>query len=237
MALSACNEEADNISNNSYHELTDADFLPGSANINANSPTIDPAVSRLEFPHIKESGTQVLVNRTGETVNYCVEWDTEKMSQRYSCYQMDAQLGAKRTSRYYPSGGELQYPFDDRIATYFNHADPFYSTGYDHGHICPSADRLYSAAANKQTFLHVFPYACIESVDLWLHVGQEEGLLVGCRRSTDSMQAYGKTWRNRYANGTWQDSARSSTSVRVAPSRIPTTCPTPTRRWLVRVAS
>lgn len=153
MALSACNEEADNISNNSYHELTDADFLPGSANINANSPTIDPAVNRLEFPHIKESGTQVLVNRTGETVNYCVEWDTEKMSQRYSCYQMDAQLGAKRTSRYYPSGGELQYPFDDRIATYFNHVDPFYSTGYDHGHICPSADRLYSAAANKQTFL------------------------------------------------------------------------------------
>lgn len=133
MALSACNEEADNISNNSYHELTDADFLPGSANINANSPTIDPAVNRLEFPHIKESGTQVLVNRTGETVNYCVEWDTEKMSQRYSCYQMDAQLGAKRTSRYYPSGGELQYPFDDRIATYFNHVDPFYSTGYDHG--------------------------------------------------------------------------------------------------------
>ena len=154
MALSACNEEADNISNANFHQLTDADLLPSASNTNANDPSIDPAVSRLEFPHIKESGTQVLVNTTsGEIVNYCVEWDTEKMSQLYSCYQMDQAYGAKRTSRYYPGVGEIQYPFDDRIANYFNHNDPFYYSGYDHGHICPSADRLYSAPANKQTFL------------------------------------------------------------------------------------
>ena len=154
LTLVACNEESDNISNSSYSPLTAEDFLPSSSNVNANDPSIDPAVSRLEFPHIQSSGTQVLVNRTGETVNYCVEWDTEKMSQLYSCYQMDQAYGAVRTSRYYPSGGgELQYPFDDRVSNYFGHNDPFYSTGYDHGHICPSADRLYSAAANKQTFL------------------------------------------------------------------------------------
>ena len=152
--LVACDEEADNISNSNYHPLTEEDFLPSSSNTNANAPSIDPAVSRPEFPHVKESGTQVLVNTTGETVNYCVEWNNEKMTQRYSCYQMDAAYGAKRTSRYYPSEpGELQYPFDDRIASYFNHIDPFTSSGYDHGHIVPSADRLYSAPANKQTFL------------------------------------------------------------------------------------
>lgn len=154
LTLVACDEEADNISNANYHELTDADLLPGTSNTNANTPTIGSEVSRLEFPHIKESGTEVLINTTGETVNYCVEWDTEKMTQRYSCYQMDGQYGAKRTSRYYPSQpGETQYPFDDRIANYFNHIDPYSGSGYDHGHIVPSADRLYSAQANKQTFL------------------------------------------------------------------------------------
>lgn len=152
-ALVACDEEGDNISNANYSPLTEADFLPSASNTNANTPGNDRIASRLEFPHIQESGTQVLVNTTGETVNYCVEWNLEKMTQRYSCYQMDATYGAKRTSRYYPGPGELQYPFDDRIATYFNHIDPFTSTGYDHGHIVPSADRLYSAVANKQTFL------------------------------------------------------------------------------------
>lgn len=31
-------------------------------------------------------------------------------------------------------------------------ANAFAATGYDHGHICASADRLYSSQANEQTF-------------------------------------------------------------------------------------
>ena len=31
-------------------------------------------------------------------------------------------------------------------------ADPYKYNGYDHGHICPSADRLRSAESNYQTF-------------------------------------------------------------------------------------
>ena len=152
LAFTACEEEPDNIINASNMKLEASDLLPSSSNTNANVPGDNPTLSRLEFPHVKESGTQILVNEAGNEVNYCVEWDKEKMSQRYSCYQLNAKLGAKRVSRYIATGTELQYPFDDRVENYFNHTDPFYSTGFDHGHICPSADRLYSKLANVQTF-------------------------------------------------------------------------------------
>ena len=149
LTFTACTSDSED----EFTPLTDADFLPSSSNTNANDPSIDPVLSNPEFPRIKDSGTQILVNKTGNTVNYCVEWDTGKRSQRYSCYQMDNTLGAKRVSRYYPTQpGELQYPFDTRITDYFP-SDPFYSSGYDHGHIVPSADRLYSKEANIQTFL------------------------------------------------------------------------------------
>ena len=56
--------------------------------------------------------------------------------------------------------GNPQYPFDEDlqaiekktgIKMYWDD-DLFRGSGYDHGHICPSADRKYSKLANKQTF-------------------------------------------------------------------------------------
>ena len=61
----------------------------------------------------------------------------------------------QEVKRYYPntSKGETQYPFDpDLPASYYFGYDPFRGSSYDHGHICPSADRLYSSEANIQTF-------------------------------------------------------------------------------------
>ena len=56
--------------------------------------------------------------------------------------------------------GNPQYPFDEDLQaiekatgiTMYWDQDLFKSSGYDHGHICPSADRQYSTQANKQTF-------------------------------------------------------------------------------------
>ncbi|MBO6287887.1 MAG: DNA/RNA non-specific endonuclease, partial [Prevotella sp.] len=54
------------------------------------------------------------------------------------------------TSRYY---GDPQYPMDPDLPTsYYLDNDYYWGSGFDHGHICPSADRLYSAEANYQTF-------------------------------------------------------------------------------------
>ncbi len=136
-----------------FTPLTATSFLPGTNNANANDPVINPVLSRPEFPKIKNEETQILVYETDEGVNYCVEWNSTKRSQRYSCYQMDKATSAERTDRYIadPTKDEDQYPFEIRLTDYFP-SDPFWHTGYDHGHICPSADRLYSREANIQTF-------------------------------------------------------------------------------------
>jgi len=65
---------------------------------------------------------------------------------------------AKNVSRYSASNDGLllptsQYPNDpDLPAEYRLTTDPYKFSGYDHGHICPSADRLCSNEANYQTF-------------------------------------------------------------------------------------
>ncbi|MBR6962369.1 MAG: DNA/RNA non-specific endonuclease [Prevotella sp.] len=131
-------------------------------NANANNARQNADLGRLEFPHVKGGSSVVIVHkcllnsRTGETgVNYSVEWDAMKRAQRWSCYQMYASLRQSNTSRYYANTqkGEEQYPHDENLAyEYQLPSDPYWGSGYDHGHICPSADRLSSLDANYQTF-------------------------------------------------------------------------------------
>jgi endonuclease G len=127
------------------------------ANVNAN-PTTNPAYSLLEFPHVKGGNSMVIVHQAvlnSKTnlsgVNYSVEWDCNKKAQRWSCYEMYESIKASNTSRYYSDTD--QYPQDQSIPSQYRFAsDPFWGTGFNHGHICPSADRLGSADANYQTF-------------------------------------------------------------------------------------
>jgi len=136
-------------------------------NANKNVVGSENAVSRLEFPKLKGGNSIVIVHRTsGDTeydkdgVNYSVEWDCSKKSQRWSCYIMTAANKAKKTTRYY---GDPQYPEDpnldssqswdrDYISGSSFGTGASYDIKFDHGHICPSNDRLYSYEANYQTF-------------------------------------------------------------------------------------
>lgn len=128
-------------------------------NLNKNVVKADvpPEVTRLEFPRIREIGNNVVqVYRTkdsySEGVNYAIEWDIDLKSQRWSCYQMMAGYN-KGVGRYEGDPQYFNYTYFDR-----EHPSRYYSTDYispsiyEHGHICPSADRLYSVEANKQTF-------------------------------------------------------------------------------------
>ena len=127
-------------------------------NVNKNNAAEQPEVARLEFPSLKGGKSVVIVHKTNDSygLNFCTEWDYEKMSQRWSCYQMYKGYTGN-AGRY---EGNPQYPFDEDLQTiekatgitmYWDQ-DLFKSSGYDHGHICPSADRQYSTQANKQTF-------------------------------------------------------------------------------------
>ena len=131
--------------------------IPGIAeNKNKNLTSIYPEASRLEFPRLKGGSSLVLIHKTNDKygVNFSTEWDCTKKSQRWSCYQMHAGNTGGNTGRY-----QEGYPYDELLdfANYFTTGDgtpfdPFWNSGYDHGHICPSADRQYSKEANRQTF-------------------------------------------------------------------------------------
>ena len=131
----------------------------GKTEVNSNKNVVKAGVpsevTRLEFPRLRETGNNiVVVHKTSDSysngVNYSVEWDIEKKSQRWSCYQMMRGYQVTGISRYY---GDPQYPFDEDLPSYdYFGQDLFWGSGFDHGHICPSADRLYSDRANYQTF-------------------------------------------------------------------------------------
>jgi endonuclease G len=125
-------------------------------NVTPSTEKMQAALARLEFPRSSDNGQSLVVlhegrlnDRTGETgINYSIEWDNAKKAQRWSCYQMYASLlesNTSRTSSSYPN--DFFLPDDMQFS-----ADPYKSSGYDHGHICPSADRLSSEEVNAQTF-------------------------------------------------------------------------------------
>lgn len=123
-------------------------------NVNKNIVKDEAAVSRLEFPRLKGGRSIVIVYRTNDyskydndRVNYAVEWDCDKKSQRWSCYQMHKGYTGSYSR---VVDGYLNDPSlnkDDYWET-----DYIFGSGYEHGHICPNADRKYSYMANYQTF-------------------------------------------------------------------------------------
>jgi endonuclease G len=156
-----------------------------SVNTNKNTSGPKEAQTRYEFPKLKGGNNVVVVHQTtlndamGETgVNYCVEWDTEKHAQRWSCYILYDKINYKSGSnvdRYYvPSGGNLlptsQYPNDPDLPSLYQFTvDSYRGSGYDHGHICPSADRLRAKDANYQTFFmtNMQPQKNIFNAGIW----------------------------------------------------------------------
>jgi len=165
LILAACSKEEDIII-----ERNTTPSGGGNATVNLNKNTTGPAEAQslLEFPKLK-GGTSVVVvhravlnkNTQQEGVNYCVEWDPEIHSQRWSCYQLYSSINyhsSYNVARYYaPNDGtlspECQYPNDpDLPEEYRLTMDPFKGSGFDHGHICPSADRQRATECNYQTF-------------------------------------------------------------------------------------
>ena len=163
LTLAACSDDEGDIvigKNTKPKETT--------VNINRNTDGPNEAKYRLEFPHLKGGNNVVIVHRAvmnnslGDVgVNYCVEWDPSMTAQRWSCYQLYSSINYNtkyNVKRYYADNdGSLsascQYPNDpDLSPTYQMTADPYKYNNFDHGHICPSADRLRSSESNYQTF-------------------------------------------------------------------------------------
>ena len=80
-------------------------------------------------------------------VNFSVEWDCDKRSQRWTCYQMHKGYSGKysRESNFFFDATNLN------SNEYWGEYTRF--PGYDRGHICPSGDRTASKEMNAQTFV------------------------------------------------------------------------------------
>ena len=148
-------------------------------NTNKNLTTPYPEASRLEMPRLKGGKSILLVHKTNDKygINFSTEWDTQKKAQRWSCYQMYESNTGGNVGRYQDG-----YPYDDLLEYehYFLDAngyvfDPFRGSGYDHGHICPSADRQYTKEANRQTFFltNMQPQRNVFNAGVWADMEQQ----------------------------------------------------------------
>lgn len=109
---------------------------------------------RIEVPALK-SGNIFIQHSTKEgsdsVMNYCLEYDRTKWHSRWVAFRFDGNTRAKRVSRKDYSI-KPQYPADPKLNPNYALPDDASFNGYDHGHLCASADRLYSREGNDQTF-------------------------------------------------------------------------------------
>ena len=145
-------------------------------NTNANPTTANADYARLEFPRIKTTGNNLVIVHSTPAygINYSLEWDCDKKAQRWSCYEMDASnsvVNWKRSQWDNTSWHGDPFQIDPDIPeAYRTTKDDYFNSGYERGHICPSADRQNSKDANEQTFYlsNMQPQVHDFNVGVWL---------------------------------------------------------------------
>ncbi len=155
--LSSCNNNDDNSGSSSESSNTNCNLvlLEEFTNSISNSEGLKIA-QRLEVPKLKGTSNFFIIHKDGRIgVNYVTEWDMQKKSPRWSAYTMyyfsnnNTNISGN-ANRY---SGDPQYPYDEDMPNkYYWDKDYFWGSGYDHGHVVASADRLCSSNANYQTF-------------------------------------------------------------------------------------
>lgn len=148
---------------------------PSANNTNANPTAEDAALGRWECPRIKEEDNFVqLIRRTTDYgITYMIEWDKEKRSQRWTCFQMNNTNSVSNWKRKNwestPWGGDPFQVDPDLPANCRTELSQYSGSGYSRGHICASADRLMSKEANEQTFYlsNIMPQRSSFNVGVW----------------------------------------------------------------------
>lgn len=85
-----------------------------------------------------------------EVLDYCLEYDNEKYHSRWVAFRFDEVTRQKLVGRK-PYETRPQYPRDPLLSECYIDDDASFN-GFQHGHLCASADRLYSRDANDMTF-------------------------------------------------------------------------------------
>lgn len=135
---------------------------PAVGNANKNDASSNAYLARLEMPKTKD-GSKVITHTTDDYgVTFSLEWDSKIRAQRWTCYDLNKRNAAKNGNTrksLWPDGDpwdvDPDVPKSEQQATYSELSKSYYPGSndyYEKGHVCPSNDRLYTKAANKQTF-------------------------------------------------------------------------------------
>lgn len=122
------------------------------SNSTPNLGSIKAIKSRLEMPEMLDGNTFIchrLKLGKDSVINYCVEYDQKLHHSRWVAFRFDKALAERSTGRK-DYNEKPQYPKDPDCTSSLPDDASF--RGYDHGHLCASADRLCSEEANRQTF-------------------------------------------------------------------------------------
>lgn len=163
-----------------FHACSDEDIAPQQQkmpNENANgfvmngatenrSTNLTEIAKRLEIPRLKGGASNLFICHTIPTygVNYCMEYDCDRLASRWTAYQWYGGFSSNEASwnrnkwskgETYNGYGGTGDPFqpDPLIPREFRtELEDHRDNRYDRGHMLGSADRLNSKEANGQTF-------------------------------------------------------------------------------------
>ena len=159
-------EHADFYNENSGHE--GASYVLTETGANSAS-----FADRMEMPRLQQGDVLIVHQATdikGKPVNYSVAYLPTLHHSRWVAFRFDNAMKARSVSRkpYKDQpGGNPQYP-QDPLCSATTKSDASFN-GYDHGHLCASADRLCSRVANDQTFYmsNMSPQLASFNQDYW----------------------------------------------------------------------
>ena len=123
------------------------------ANANSNANYAYTSAQNLSVPHLNTRNIYkeyYVENADTAVFNYALEWNEGKLHSQWVAFEFNALTRQQVVSR-----SSIDFTWDYTIETEaivesYNHT----SDGYDRGHLCASADRLYSEEANAQTFYY-----------------------------------------------------------------------------------
>ncbi|MDO4707493.1 MAG: DNA/RNA non-specific endonuclease [Porphyromonadaceae bacterium] len=106
-------------------------------------------IKRLELPQRMEGANNLfVVHKSGDRVNYSLEYDTERRHARWVAFTLDNDNSSSRVRR------SDAWSWDPKLPKRYSTENWFRGSGYSRGHLVASEDRAYSQEANEQTFYY-----------------------------------------------------------------------------------
>lgn len=167
LLLCACSSDDDIRPSAPKHKNDNANgFVANGATENKATTNLTEIAKRLEMPRLKGGSSNLFIAHTIPTygVNYCMEYDCERLASRWTAFQWYAGFSSNESK-----WNRNSWKYGQTFNGYGGDGDPFqpdpliprdYQTTledhmnnrHDRGHMLGSADRLNTKEANGQTF-------------------------------------------------------------------------------------